>query len=62
MDAYLGEPDLREVLSDPLVRLVMASDGVTERAVCQLIGSVRHGQQPQGSNSVGNNAPCCSAG
>lgn len=59
MDTYFGEPDLREVLTDPLVRLVMASDGVTERAVCKLIGAVRQGQQPRGSSDVGKGALYC---
>lgn len=35
-----GEPDLEEVLNDPIVRLLMASDGVEIEDLRRLISSV----------------------
>ncbi|WP_085884617.1 hypothetical protein [Oceanibacterium hippocampi] len=37
-----GEPDLRDVLADPLVRAVMRRDGVTEATLKEV---VRHYRQ-----------------
>jgi hypothetical protein len=45
------EPDLGELLRDPLVRQLMASDGVTDAAMCNLIGKVRRDRPA----AVGNN-------
>ncbi len=43
-DAWLGagqEPDLAEVLADPLVHLVMRRDGVTPAALAAVIAAAR---------------------
>jgi hypothetical protein len=42
MHVQLHEPDLFELLNDPLVHLVMASDGVTQAAVRGVVRTVRH--------------------
>jgi hypothetical protein len=34
------EPSLFELLQDPLVRLLMTSDGVTDAAMCRLFGTI----------------------
>jgi hypothetical protein len=37
----LGEPTLGELLSDPICRLLMRSDGITSTAVLALLGQIR---------------------
>jgi hypothetical protein len=39
------EPSLLELLKDPLVRLVMARDGVTDAALRKLICTIQHGRR-----------------
>jgi hypothetical protein len=43
----LHEPDLSELLNDPLVHLVMASDGVTRAALRSVVRRVRHASRDQ---------------
>lgn len=48
---------LDELLSDPLVRLVMASDGVEPEAVARLVGDVARRVRPARSPASAAPAP-----
>ena len=62
MPVRLREPKIEEVLSDPIVRLLMAHDGVEERELRRLINIVRlrlgGGDGPATDRRA---APCASA-
>jgi hypothetical protein len=55
------EPSLAELLEDPLVRRLMASDGVTDAALSGLIKTVRPEQAMHDYESIacGPNSCCC---
>ena len=40
VDVRFQEPSLLELLQDPLVRLLMTRDGVTDAAMCRLFGTI----------------------
>jgi len=46
MSVHVCEPNLQEVLEDPLVHLLMASDGVTDATLRNLVQAVRREQRP----------------
>ena len=50
-----GEPSLEELLSEPIVRLLMASDGVVLeelRRLCLSVGAALRTVAPQGSSDA----------
>ena len=51
MSVRMCEPSLNEVLQDPLVHLLMASDGVTDATVRDLVHAVRR-EQPTRDEEV----------
>jgi len=51
MYAGCHELNLGELLRDPLIRQLMASDGITERAICNLIGKVRRDRSATRDNN-----------
>ena len=52
MHVHFPEPTLAELLDDPLVRLVMASDGVKDAALRGLIKTVRHARRTRRDDDV----------
>jgi hypothetical protein len=51
------EPTLLELLRDPLVRLLMTRDGVTDAMMCSLLGAIRSGRRAaDGREGVVNRA------
>jgi hypothetical protein len=59
MRAGCHEPNLGELLRDPLVRQLMASDGITETAMCNLIGKVRRDRWATKENNGVDAAAFC---
>jgi hypothetical protein len=53
MHVQFPELSLAELLDDPLVQLVMASDGVKDAALRSLIQTVRHARRTRQEDDVG---------
>jgi hypothetical protein len=52
MHVHFPELNLAELLDDPLVQLVMASDGVKDVALRSLIQTVRHARRTRQDDDV----------
>jgi hypothetical protein len=37
MERFTGEPNLDEILSDPIIRSVMKADGIDMRRLCEIL-------------------------
>jgi hypothetical protein len=48
----IPEPSLAELLDDPLVQLLMASDGVKDTALRRLIQTIRHARRTRQDGDV----------
>ena len=53
MHVLVPELSLAELLDDPLVQLVMASDGVSDTALRSLIQTVRHALRTRQDDDIG---------
>jgi hypothetical protein len=54
MHVHFPELSLAELLDDPLVRLLMASDGVNDTALRSLVQTVRHARGMRQDDDVRN--------
>jgi hypothetical protein len=52
MHVHFPEPSLAELLEDPLVQLLMASDGVKDTALRSLIQTIRHARRTRQDDDV----------
>ena len=53
MHVHFPELSLAELLDDPLVHLLMASDGVKDTALRSLIRTIRHARRTRQDDDIG---------
>jgi hypothetical protein len=57
MDRYGGEPKLEEILSDPIIHLVMKADRIDRQRLCKILVRAGDKTRPAPGMRVAQGAP-----